>query len=86
MCSLSVSPANRDSHLCKHFNKYLVADLPSEAPFGCPLCPYIAIDRPSLVKHYGCYHGIVRQYFKDYLASTDQVMRCFKRLRDGFCL
>ena len=70
MCSLSVATtAGRDSHLTKHFEKYLVADLPSQAPFACPLCRYVARDKRSLVKHYGTYHGVVKQYFRDYLAS-----------------
>ena len=74
MCNLSVSSGQRNAHLCRHFHDILSADLPVKAPFECPKekCRFVGIDRLTLIRHYGGYHGLVDQYLKDYLTNKGE--------------
>ena len=74
MCTLSVSSGQRNAHLCRHFHDALSADLPVKAPFECPneKCRFVGIDRLTLIRHYGGYHGLVDQYLKDYLTNKGE--------------
>ena len=74
MCTLSVSSGQRNAHLCRHFHDVLSADLPVKAPFECPKekCRFVGIDRLTLIRHYGGYHGLVDRYLKDYLTNKGE--------------
>jgi hypothetical protein len=70
MCTLTLSHSSRSDHLSKHFYESLSADLPLSAPFSCPKtnCRFIAIDRMSLIRHYGDYHNMSDKLLKEHLS------------------
>lgn len=72
MCTLTLSHSSRSDHLSKHFYDSLSADLPLSVPFSCPKmnCRFVAVDRMSLVRHYGNYHGVSDKLLREYLIRT----------------
>lgn len=72
LCPLSISHGLRRNHLSKHFYAQLSAEVASAttAPFQCHLCRHVAVDRMSLIKHVGIFHGLVDQYVKQYLPEA----------------
>jgi hypothetical protein len=67
LCSLTLSPESRSDHLSKHFYDSLSADLPVVSPFSCPKCRFVGIDRATLLRHFGNFHGMADHYLKDFL-------------------
>ena len=67
MCSLTLSQESRSDHLTKHFYDSLSADLPIATPFSCPKCRFVGVDRSTLLRHFGSFHGMCDFYLKEHL-------------------
>ena len=72
LCSLTLSPESRNAHLSNHFYDSLSADLPLTSPFSCPKCRYVGVERSSLLRHFGSFHGMCDKYLKDFLSRRGE--------------
>ena len=62
---LAVLPAKHKSdHLTVHFKDKISPLLAKDVPFTCPKCRYVAMDRPSLIRHFATRHGLVDAFLK----------------------
>ena len=53
-----------EQHVVLHFRRLLLARLPPEAPFKCPLCEHAGAEQMSLLLHYGVAHPEVVQQLR----------------------
>ena len=62
---LALLPAKHKSdHLTVHFKDKISPLLAKDVPFTCPKCRYVAMDRPSLIRHFATRHGLVDAFLK----------------------
>lgn len=62
---LALLPAKHKSdHLTVHFKDKISPLLAKDAPFTCPKCRYVAMDRSSLIRHFATRHGLVDAFLK----------------------
>ena len=67
ICSATIPAKHRADHLTVHFKDKISPLLAREAPFACPKCRFVAMDRPSLIRHFATRHGLVDAFLKDWL-------------------
>ena len=74
LCTLTLSHSSRSDHLSKHFYDSLSADLPLSVPYNCPKmnCRFVAVDRMSLIRHYGYYHGMSDKLLQEHLTRKGE--------------
>ena len=67
ICSATIPAKHRADHLTVHFKDKISPLLAREIPFACPKCRFVAMDRPSLIRHFATRHGLVDAFLKDWL-------------------
>ena len=55
---------HRSDHLIVHFKDKISPLLAKTAPFNCPKCRFVAMDRSTLIRHFATRHGLVEAFLK----------------------
>ena len=64
ICSVIIPAKHKSDHLTVHFKDKISPLLARSAPFSCPKCRYVAIERSSLIRHFATKHGLVDAFLK----------------------
>ena len=64
ICSSLMPAKHRSDHLIVHFKDRISPLLPKSAPFNCPKCRFVAMDRSTLIRHFATRHGLVEAFLK----------------------
>ena len=64
ICSSLMSSKHRSDHLIVHFKDKISPLLAKTAPFNCPKCRFVAMDRSTLIRHFASRHGLVEAFLK----------------------
>ena len=68
---------HRSDHLIVHFKDKISPLLAKTAPFNCPKCRFVAMDRSTLIRHFATRHGLVEAFLKVSLKNGNYYLKTF---------